>query len=153
MTMDSSPTPVTQPTATSVYQCARSSIRDCPYRVLLFPKRPICNRSRRRQRRRAPGSILRPHRPALKVNGRSNRSAGSAAKRGNSEEIAKIREWANANGHEISSRGRNSQAVREPTMSHTDAAPPTEQPATPAVAGCFRSRRYGALMSVRAHLA
>ncbi|MDR6573565.1 MULTISPECIES: Lsr2 family protein [unclassified Curtobacterium] len=40
-------------------------------------------------------------------------SAGSTAKRGNSDELAKIREWANANGHEVSSRGRISQAVRD----------------------------------------
>ncbi|WXF92934.1 histone-like nucleoid-structuring protein Lsr2 [Curtobacterium flaccumfaciens pv. flaccumfaciens] len=38
---------------------------------------------------------------------------GGAPKRGNSEELAKIREWARANGHEVSSRGRISQAVRE----------------------------------------
>jgi hypothetical protein len=49
-----------------------------------------------------------------KVSGRSGRiSSGSAPKRGNSEELAKIREWANANGHEVSSRGRISQAVRD----------------------------------------
>ncbi|MBF4581458.1 Lsr2 protein [Curtobacterium sp. PhB137] len=51
---------------------------------------------------------------ARKVTGRAGRpSAGSAPKRGNSEELAKIREWANANGHEVSSRGRISQAVRD----------------------------------------
>jgi hypothetical protein len=50
---------------------------------------------------------------ARKVNGRSGRPAGSAPKRGNSEGLAKIREWANANGHEVSSRGRISQAVRD----------------------------------------
>ncbi|WIE85092.1 Lsr2 family protein [Curtobacterium sp. MCPF17_021] len=51
---------------------------------------------------------------ARKVNGRSGRtSAGSAPKRGNSEELAKIREWANSNGYEVSSRGRISQAVRD----------------------------------------
>jgi len=54
---------------------------------------------------------------ARKVTGRSGRagrtSAGSPPKRGNSEELAKIREWANANGHEVSSRGRISQAVRD----------------------------------------
>ncbi|WXF91339.1 histone-like nucleoid-structuring protein Lsr2 [Curtobacterium flaccumfaciens pv. flaccumfaciens] len=38
---------------------------------------------------------------------------GTTAKRGNSDELAKIREWANANGHEVSSRGRISQAVRD----------------------------------------
>ncbi len=51
---------------------------------------------------------------ARKVTGRSSRAAsGSSPKRGNSEELAKIREWANANGHEVSSRGRISQAVRD----------------------------------------
>jgi hypothetical protein len=49
---------------------------------------------------------------ARKVSGRSGR-AGAAPKRGNSEELAKIREWANANGHEVSARGRISQAVRD----------------------------------------
>lgn len=50
---------------------------------------------------------------ARKVIGRSGRaSAGGVPKRGNSEELAKIREWANSNGHEVSSRGRISQAVR-----------------------------------------
>ncbi|MBF4609429.1 Lsr2 family protein [Curtobacterium sp. VKM Ac-1393] len=49
-----------------------------------------------------------------KVTGRSGRTtAGSVPKRGNSEELAKIREWASANGHEVSSRGRISQAVRD----------------------------------------
>lgn len=49
-----------------------------------------------------------------KVTGRSGRATASGApKRGNSEELAKIREWANANGHEVSSRGRISQAVRD----------------------------------------
>ena len=51
---------------------------------------------------------------ARKVTGRSSRTSDSATpKRGNSEELAKIREWANANGHEVSSRGRISQAVRD----------------------------------------
>lgn len=45
--------------------------------------------------------------------GRQGRSSGgSTAKRGNSDELAEIREWANAIGHEVSSRGR-SQAVRD----------------------------------------
>lgn len=49
-----------------------------------------------------------------KVSSRQNRtSGGTTAKRGNSDELAKIREWANANGHEVSSRGRISQAVRD----------------------------------------
>lgn len=51
---------------------------------------------------------------ARKVSGRSGRARdASAPKRGNAEELAKIREWANANGHEVSSRGRISQAVRD----------------------------------------
>lgn len=51
---------------------------------------------------------------ARKVNGRQSRNnAGTAPKRGNSEELAKIREWANANGHEVSNRGRISQSVRD----------------------------------------
>jgi hypothetical protein len=51
---------------------------------------------------------------ARKVNSHSGRtSGGSAPKRGNAEELGKIREWAAANGHEVSSRGRISQAVRD----------------------------------------
>lgn len=51
---------------------------------------------------------------ARKVNGRSGRTgSGSAPKRGNAEELGKIREWAAANGHEVSSRGRISRAVRD----------------------------------------
>lgn len=51
---------------------------------------------------------------ARKVSGRAGRATvGGAPKRSNSEELAKIREWAKANGHEVSSRGRISQAVRD----------------------------------------
>jgi hypothetical protein len=51
---------------------------------------------------------------ARKTTGRSGRSSSnSAPKRGNAEELGKIREWAAANGHEVSSRGRISQAVRD----------------------------------------
>lgn len=50
---------------------------------------------------------------ARKVSGQGRRAGGNATKRGNSDELAKIREWANANGHEVSSRGRISQAVRD----------------------------------------
>jgi hypothetical protein len=51
---------------------------------------------------------------ARKISARQARtSGGSMAKRGNSEELSKIREWANANGHEVSNRGRISQAVRD----------------------------------------
>jgi len=66
---------------------------------------------------------------ALKITDRAGRtSAGAAPKRGNSEELAKVREWANTNGHEVSSRGRISQAVRD---AYDDAAPQTKRPATP----------------------
>jgi hypothetical protein len=50
---------------------------------------------------------------ARKVSGRQTRSGSSTPKRGNSDELTKIREWANANGHDVSSRGRISQAVRD----------------------------------------
>ena len=51
---------------------------------------------------------------ARKVSGRKTRSSGDTpTKRGNSEELAKVREWANANGYEVSSRGRISQIVRD----------------------------------------
>ena len=51
---------------------------------------------------------------ARKTGNRSGRaSSGSTPKRGNSEELGKIREWAAANDHEVSSRGRISQAVRD----------------------------------------
>jgi len=57
---------------------------------------------------------------ARKVSGRrsggSSTSGGapkSAPKRGNSEELAKIREWAKENGYEVSSRGRISTQVQE----------------------------------------
>ncbi len=47
-----------------------------------------------------------------RVSGR--RSAGtSSTSRSSSSELAKIREWARANGHEVSDRGRISKAVRE----------------------------------------
>lgn len=50
-----------------------------------------------------------------KVSARSSRGAStsSASKgRSNPEELAKIREWAAANGHEVAARGRISQQVR-----------------------------------------
>ncbi|MDN4648501.1 Lsr2 family DNA-binding protein [Curtobacterium sp. PsM8] len=51
---------------------------------------------------------------ARKTGNRSSRaSSGSAPKRGNSEELGKIHEWAAANGYDVSSRGRISQAVRD----------------------------------------
>ncbi|WP_123339503.1 MULTISPECIES: Lsr2 family protein [unclassified Curtobacterium] len=43
----------------------------------------------------------------------ARRRSGSASKRGNAGELAKIREWANANGHDVSARGRISQVVRD----------------------------------------
>ena len=50
---------------------------------------------------------------ARKTGDRSGRRRGGAApKRGNADELAKIREWASAQGHQVSSRGRISQAVR-----------------------------------------
>lgn len=54
---------------------------------------------------------------ARKVNGRSSRKTGttsSASKgRSNPDELAKIREWAAANGHDVAARGRISQQVRD----------------------------------------
>lgn len=51
---------------------------------------------------------------ARKTGNRSARTSSSGAvKRGNSEELGKIREWAAANGYEVSSRGRISQVVRD----------------------------------------
>ncbi|WIB00315.1 Lsr2 family protein [Curtobacterium sp. MCBA15_012] len=49
---------------------------------------------------------------ARKVTGRSGRST-SAKDRSNPDELAKIREWAAANGHEVAARGRISQQVRD----------------------------------------
>ncbi len=50
-----------------------------------------------------------------KVTGRraSSSTGKSTPKRGNSEELAKIREWATANGYEVSTRGRISTQVQE----------------------------------------
>jgi hypothetical protein len=53
---------------------------------------------------------------ARKTAGRRTGSTGkpsSAPKRGNSEELGKIREWAKENGYEVSSRGRISTQVQE----------------------------------------
>jgi hypothetical protein len=53
---------------------------------------------------------------ARKVGARTSRptSSGSASKpRGNADDLAKIREWANANGYEVSTRGRIAQSVRD----------------------------------------
>ena len=46
-----------------------------------------------------------------RVSGR--KSSGSSSSRSNSGELAKIREWARANGFEVSDRGRISQKVRD----------------------------------------
>jgi len=52
---------------------------------------------------------------ARKVSGRRTGGAApkAAPKRGNSEELAKIREWAKENGYEVSTRGRISTQVQE----------------------------------------
>lgn len=52
---------------------------------------------------------------ARKVTGRNSRTASSSASKGRSsaEELAKIREWAAANGYEVAARGRISQQVRD----------------------------------------
>ena len=52
---------------------------------------------------------------ARKVSGRTgSRSASSSPKgRSSADELAKIREWAGANGYEVAARGRISQQVRD----------------------------------------
>lgn len=50
---------------------------------------------------------------ARKVGGRSSRSRTNSSGRTAPDELAKIREWATANGHEVAARGRISQAVRD----------------------------------------
>lgn len=51
---------------------------------------------------------------ARKVSGgRSNRSGSAAKGRSSADELAKIREWAAANGYEVAARGRISQQVRD----------------------------------------
>ncbi|TCK61401.1 Lsr2 family protein [Curtobacterium sp. PhB136] len=52
---------------------------------------------------------------ARKVSGRRTGGTApkSAPKRGNSEELAKVREWAKENGYEVSTRGRISTQVQE----------------------------------------
>lgn len=53
---------------------------------------------------------------ARKVTGRrsgSSTTPKAAPKRGNSEELAKVREWAKENGYEVSTRGRISTQVQE----------------------------------------
>lgn len=50
---------------------------------------------------------------ARKVSGRGGRTSSSSKPRSNPDELAKIREWAAANGHDVSARGRISKAVRD----------------------------------------
>ncbi len=51
---------------------------------------------------------------ARKVTARGSRSTSSAAKgRSNADDLAKIRVWAMANGHQVAARGRISQQVRD----------------------------------------
>lgn len=47
-----------------------------------------------------------------RVSGRRSTTSASSS-RSNSTELARIREWARANGHEVSDRGRISQKVRD----------------------------------------
>ena len=49
---------------------------------------------------------------ARKVSGRSSRPAGQPKGRSNPDDLAKIRVWAMANGHQVAARGRISQEVR-----------------------------------------
>lgn len=45
---------------------------------------------------------------------RTSSSSGAASKpRGNADDLGRIREWANANGYEVSTRGRIAQSVRD----------------------------------------
>lgn len=50
---------------------------------------------------------------ARKTSGRLTRTRTSSSGRTDPDELAKIREWAAANGHEVAARGRISQAVRD----------------------------------------
>ena len=50
---------------------------------------------------------------ARKVGGRRKRPASAAAAKGSESSTSDIRAWAQANGHEVSSRGRVSAEVRE----------------------------------------
>lgn len=49
---------------------------------------------------------------ARKTGGRARRGSGGA-KASNREELQAMREWARANGHEVSDRGRISQEIRD----------------------------------------
>lgn len=48
-----------------------------------------------------------------KTSGRSSRTRTSSSGRTDPDELAKIREWAAANGHDVAARGRISQTVRD----------------------------------------
>lgn len=49
-----------------------------------------------------------------RVSGRkTSRTRSASSSPGKSDELAKIREWARANGHEVADRGRISQKVRD----------------------------------------
>jgi hypothetical protein len=50
---------------------------------------------------------------ARKTSGRSTRTRTSSAGRTNPDELAKIREWAAANDHEVAASGHFSQAVHD----------------------------------------
>lgn len=51
---------------------------------------------------------------ARRVGARGSAARSSAPRPGsNADDLAKIREWANANGHEVSARGRIAQVVRD----------------------------------------
>lgn len=50
---------------------------------------------------------------ARKTSGRSSRTRTSSSGRTDPDELAKIREWAAANGHEVAARGRVSHPVRD----------------------------------------
>lgn len=50
---------------------------------------------------------------ARKVSSRGGRASSGSKPRSDPDELAKIREWAATNGHEVSSRSRISQAVRD----------------------------------------
>jgi hypothetical protein len=50
---------------------------------------------------------------ARKTSSRSTRTRTSSSGRTDPDELAKIREWAGANGHDVAARGRISQTVRD----------------------------------------
>lgn len=50
---------------------------------------------------------------ARKVSGRAPRTSGGTKTRSNPDDLAKIRVWAMANGHQVAARGRISQEVRD----------------------------------------